>query len=105
VTGLVRFQGNLSGRGGISAAGALSKLRFDGDVTLLDGDTGTSMNAAVTLDGVNWSSFDGIAFGDTTLVNGAATLNSNGGAISLDSLAGGGQDLILPAGVAPAPRR
>ncbi|MFM7072990.1 MAG: autotransporter-associated beta strand repeat-containing protein [Planctomycetota bacterium] len=99
VAGLVRFRGNLSGRGGISAGSSTNKLRFDGDVNLLDGDTGTSMNAAVTLDGVNWSSFDGITFGATTLSTGPATLNSNGSLIAMDSLAGGGQDLILPVGI------
>ncbi|MEY4179831.1 MAG: hypothetical protein RLY70_3405 [Planctomycetota bacterium] len=99
VAGLVRFWGNLSGRGGLTASGSVSKLRFDGDVNLLDGDTATSMGADVTLDGVNWSSYDGVTFDDTTLSGGPVTLNSNGGALLLGSLAGGGQDLILPAGI------
>ncbi|MGE4086351.1 MAG: hypothetical protein AB7H93_25470, partial [Vicinamibacterales bacterium] len=99
VTGLVRFQNTLAGTSGISAPGATSQFRFDGDVTLADGDTATAIAGTVRLDGLNWSSFDGIDFGATTLSGAAVTLNSNGGNIQIASIAGGGQNLALVAGI------
>ncbi len=99
VTGLVDFQGVFGGNSGVSAASGTT-VRFAGDVTLADGDTGSSF-AALALSGpMTWSGYDGLTVtGATTLSGGTVTLDSNGGAISLASLTGGGQDLVLGAGI------
>jgi len=98
VTGLVRFQGPLGANAGLVAL-ADSSLRFDGDVTLGNGDTATSLLGTVQLDGLSFSGFDGLSFGATRLSGGPVTLNSNGGNIALASLIGGGQNLTLAAGI------
>ncbi|MFM8487349.1 MAG: hypothetical protein ACKOCH_13530, partial [Bacteroidota bacterium] len=74
----------------------------DDNVTLTNGNTASSFAGTVTLDGLNWSSFDGITFtGAVTLATGAVSINSNGGNILLSStLAGGNQDLTIAAGTA-----
>ncbi len=99
VTGLVDFQGVFGGNSGVIAASG-STVRFAGDVTLADGDTGSSF-AALALSGpMTWSGYDGLMVtGATTLSGGTVTLDSNGGAISLASITGGGQDLVLGAGI------
>jgi hypothetical protein len=96
VTGVVRFQGTVGGNSGISAPVGTS-LRFDDSVTLGDGDTGTSLAGNVQLDGLTWSSYDGITFGAVTLSGGVVSLNSNGGNISLGSVTGT-QNLTLDSG-------
>ena len=98
VTGLVWFQGSLGANSGLAAL-AGSSLRFDGDVTLGNGDTATSLLGTVQLDGLNFSGFDGLSFGATRLSGGPVTLNSNGGNSALASLIGGGQNLTLAAGI------
>ena len=97
VTGLVRFQNTVAGASGISAAGGTQSMRFDDNVTLADGDTGTQI-VNTQLDGMTFSSFDGLNLGATTLSGGPVTLNSNGSAIAMTTLAGGNQDLTIAAG-------
>jgi filamentous hemagglutinin family protein len=98
VTGLVRFQGTVGANSGLVAAGATSNVRFDQDVTLANGDTGTSLPGNVQLDGLTFSGFDGLTFGATTLSGGPVTLNSNGSGIQIGSLTGA-QNLTLAAGI------
>ncbi|MCX7422813.1 MAG: matrixin family metalloprotease [Planctomycetia bacterium] len=101
-TGLARFMSTVGGGSGIVSTNAGGSTRFDGDVTLTNGDTGSSFAGTTTLDGLNWSGFDGLTFtGAVTMSSGSVSLNSNGGAILLSStLAGGGQDLTIAAGTA-----
>ena len=98
-TGLVDFQGTFAGNSGLSA-GAATSVKFGQDVTLGDGNTATSLAGAVTLDGLNWSGFDGLTIGALTLSTAAVDLNSNGGNVAITSIAGGSQNLSLNAGVA-----
>ena len=65
-TGLVDFQGTFAGNSGLSA-GAATSVKFGQNVTLGNGDTATNLAGAVTLDGLTWSSNDGVTFGATTL--------------------------------------
>ena len=81
-------------------AGAATSVKFGGDVTLGDGDTATNLAGAVTLDGLNWSGYDGLTTGALTLSTAAVDINSQGGNIQFASIAGGSQDLSLNAGVA-----
>src|SRR5262249_39552833 len=83
-TGLVRFQSTLGANSGLTS-GAATNLRFDDNVTLANGDTATTLSGNVTLDGLNWSSFDGITLGAVTLSGGAASLNSNSGALTFNN--------------------
>ena len=98
-TGLVDFQGTFAGNSGL-VAGAATSVQFAGDVTLADGDTATNLAGAVTLDGLNWSGYDGLTTGALTLSTAAVDINSQGGNIQFASIAGGSQDLSLNAGVA-----
>ncbi|MGJ4748995.1 hypothetical protein ACQV5M_21710, partial [Leptospira sp. SA-E8] len=85
---------------GLSSTASGGSTRFDGDVTLADGDTGSSFAGAVQFDGLTWSGFDGLTVtGAATLSGGLVTLNSNGSNILFSStLAGGGQDLAIASG-------
>ena len=98
-TGLVDFQGTFGANSGL-VAGAATSVKFAGDVTLADGDTATNLAGAVTLDGLNWSGYDGLTTGALTLSTAAVDINSQGGNIQFASIAGGSQDLSLNAGVA-----
>ena len=60
-------------------AGAATSVQFAGDVTLADGDTATNLAGAVTLDGLNWSGYDGLTTGALTLSTAAVDINSQGG--------------------------
>ena len=82
VTGLVWFKGTWVGNSGLVAAAGTS-VRFDQDVTLADGDTATNLAGNVTLDGLNWSSYDGIAFGPVTLSADDVSLNSHDGHVGM----------------------
>jgi len=79
VTGLVYFQNTVGANSGLVAQTTTSNVRFDGDVTLGDGDTGTSLPGAVQLDGLTFSGFDGLTLGTVTLSTAGVTLASNGG--------------------------
>ncbi|MBT4877736.1 MAG: hypothetical protein HON48_21360 [Desulfobacula sp.] len=59
-------------------------MRFNDDVTLGNGDTGTTI-VTTQLDGLAWSSYDGTSFGTTT-VSGNSTINSNAGAITFGAV-------------------
>ena len=61
-TGLVRFMSTVGAASGISSTNASGSTRFDGDVTLTNGDTGSTFTGTTTLDGLNWSSFDPLTF-------------------------------------------
>ncbi|MFN5625250.1 MAG: beta strand repeat-containing protein, partial [Planctomyces sp.] len=77
----------------------LGSTQFQQNVTLGDGDTGSSFAGSVNFDGLNWSSYDGLTLGNaTTLSSGAVSLNSNGGAIAFSNTVDGTQKLTLIAG-------
>ena len=62
-TGITSFESTVDGASGITQAGAAGALTFKDNVTLADGDTATSLAGAVTLDGLNWSGYDGLTIG------------------------------------------
>jgi hypothetical protein len=101
-TGLVTFSSTVGGNSGILSSNAGGSTRFNDNVTLANGDTGSSFGGAVTMDGLTWSGFDGLTVtGAATLSTGAVSINSNAGNISFGStLAGGSQDLTIAAGTA-----
>ena len=82
-TGLVDFQGTFAGNSGL-VAGAATSVQFAGDVT--DGDTATNLAGAVTLDGLNWSGYDGLTTGALTLSTAAVDINSQEETSSLQAL-------------------
>jgi len=100
VTGLVRFQGTVGANSGLVSNDSGGSTRFDQDVTLANGDTGSTFAGTVTFDGLNWSGFDGLTVtGAATMSGGPLSLDSNGGNILFSStLAGGSQDLTIAAG-------
>ena len=95
VTGLVSFQGTVGANSGLVSNDNSGATRFDQDVTLANGDTGSDFAGTVTFDGLNWSGFDGLTIGGAATLSGSAvSLDSNGANIDFsDTLAGGGQDL------------
>jgi hypothetical protein len=99
VTGLVYLQGTVAGTSGITAA-AGSSLRFDDNVTLAAGNTGTTLQGLVQLDGLTWSSHNGISMGTVTLSSGSVSLNSNNSALTFTGPVNGSEDLTLTAGTA-----
>ncbi len=98
VTGLVRFSNTLAGASGIQAANAGNQVRFDGNVTLGNGDTGTSI-AAVLFDGLNFSGWGGLSFGATSLSGAAVSVTSNGSSVTFATI-DGAQNLGINAGAA-----
>ncbi len=92
VTGLVRFQGTFDGNSGIQATGGSQSLRFDGTVTLGNGNTATSI-VTTHLAGVSFTGYDGINLGALTLSTGAVTITSNGSAIQTGAITATGQNL------------
>jgi hypothetical protein len=95
VTGLVRFQSTLGANSGLSAA-AGTAVRFDNDVTLANGDTGTNLAGTTQLDGLTFSGFDGLAFNAVVLSGGPVGLVGNGSAVTVDGqLSLNGQPLMV----------
>ncbi|HUT32660.1 MAG TPA: hypothetical protein VNE39_04195, partial [Planctomycetota bacterium] len=97
VTGLVYFQNTVGGNSGLVADAATSNVRFDQDVALASGDTGTNLPGAVQLDGLTFSCFDGLTMGTVTLSTAQVTLNSNGGNVLLGPV-DGGQTFVVNSG-------
>ncbi|MFN9237076.1 MAG: beta strand repeat-containing protein, partial [Planctomyces sp.] len=97
ITGLVWLQGSFAANSGITAF-AGSSVRFNGDVTIADGSVGTTLPGAVTLDGLNWSSFDDVALGTVTLSSAAVSLTTNNGNLTFNGTVNGAQDLSAVAG-------
>jgi filamentous hemagglutinin family protein len=107
-TGDTIFGSTLETASGISADGS---VRFNGDVTLGDGDTDTTLNGDVIFGagGVDIFSADSISFGDTVTdqitmlgpVSIDTTTGAVDGTITFNGLVDGGEDLTLAAGLAP----
>ena len=97
VTGQVHFNSTLAGNSGIVSSGG-SNVRFDGNVSLGNGTTATSLGGISLFNGVAFSGFDGLDFGTLQLATAASSLNSNGSAIQVGSLSGS-QNLTLAAGI------
>ncbi|MBD2742573.1 CHAT domain-containing protein [Coleofasciculus sp. FACHB-1120] len=94
------FNSTLTANSGITATG---DVIFKSNVNLNDGDTATTLNGNVTLDGLTFSAEDGVAFGDTatdkvTLSGGDVTVESINSAIAFNSKIDGTQDLKVNAG-------
>ncbi|HUT36115.1 MAG TPA: filamentous hemagglutinin N-terminal domain-containing protein, partial [Planctomycetota bacterium] len=73
--GDVRFYNTVNANSGIQ--GTSCNVRFDQDVTLGDGDTGTNLPDDVWLDGLTFSGYDDLTFLSLTTAGGSVTLNSN----------------------------
>jgi fibronectin-binding autotransporter adhesin len=84
VTGLVRFQNTLAGNSGITALGTTSNLRFDGNVTLGNGDTGTTLAGTTILDGLTFTGNDGITMNVVNLSTAAVDINTQTGDVNLN---------------------
>ena len=98
-TGATTFDSTVQARSGINAAGPVT---FEGNVTLADGDTGSTFSGLVTSsagsNGNTISGYDGIAFnGGLTLAGGPTTVVSNGSTIGFAGAVSGAESLTLNA--------
>jgi hypothetical protein len=97
-SGATTFNSSVQARSGIVAAGPVT---FDGDVTLGNGDTGSTFTGLVTtggLSGDSISGYGGIAFnGGLALVGGPISVASNGSTLSLGGPVTGAENLTLNA--------
>ncbi|MGD0493403.1 MAG: YDG domain-containing protein [Steroidobacteraceae bacterium] len=97
-SGATTFDSTVQARSGMTAAGPVS---FDGNVTLADGDTGSSFNGLVTSGGSTGntlSGYAGMAFnGGLTVAGGPVIVLSNGSTISFGGPVGGAENLTLNA--------
>ncbi|MFZ9862619.1 MAG: beta strand repeat-containing protein, partial [Gemmataceae bacterium] len=89
VTGLVRFQNTLAGNSGITALGTTSNLRFDGNVTLGNGDTGTNLAGTTILDGLTFTGNDGITLNVVTLSSSDVSIATQTGDVNLNGTING----------------
>ena len=100
-TGLAWFKNTVAGGSGIvsSPGVGLGSTRFDQNVTLTAGDTGSSFDGAVQFDGLSWSGFGGLTVsGPATLSTATLNITSNNGNVVFGSTLNGAQDLGLTAG-------
>ncbi|PLX85212.1 MAG: hypothetical protein C0618_10910, partial [Desulfuromonas sp.] len=100
-SGTTNFDATVETRSGIVGSGT-GAVVFDNDVTLADGDTGSSFTAAVTLgrsgETASFSGFDGLSFaGGINLTDGAVSIVSNGSTLSFGDTVSGAQNLTLNA--------
>ncbi|MEY8875028.1 MAG: YDG domain-containing protein, partial [Leptothrix sp. (in: b-proteobacteria)] len=97
-SGATHFADTVATRSGMSAAGPVS---FDHDVSLGNGDTGSTFNGLVSSGGSSGnhiSGFDGLAFNaGLALTGGPVTVASNGSTLSLGGAVSGSQALTLDA--------
>ena len=97
-TGATTFDGTVQARSGMSATGPVT---FDANVTLTNGDTGSTFTGLVTTGGSTGntiSGFGGIAFnGGLTLAGGPISVVSNGSTLSFGGPVTGAEDLTLNA--------
>jgi len=100
--GTTNFNSTVQANSGIDAADG-SNVVFNGNVTLGNGDTGTTLSGDVTLNGVTFSGHDGIAFGDAlsdqlTLAGVAVNVNSNNSDLNFNGLVDGNTTLTTNSG-------
>src|SRR5690606_19621057 len=97
-TGTTTFAGTVATRSGISASG---DVEFEDDVTLGNGDTGSTFDGLVTTggaDGNTLSGHDGVTFnGGLALTGGPVEVRSNGSTLHFGDTVSGAQDLLLNA--------
>jgi hypothetical protein len=97
-SGATTFSSTVQARSGMTAAGAVT---LDGNVTLGDGDTGSTFTGLVTTGGSagnTISGYDGIAFnGGLTLTGGPVSVISNGSTLALGGPVTGAENLTLNA--------
>ena len=106
-TGNTRFYSTVQTASGISATDTAATVQFDDNVTIGAGNTGSTFNGNVTLNGLTFTSNGGldVTFGDAATdqvlsAGGDVTIdiNSGGGGaagLTVRGLVDGGQDLIL----------
>ena len=96
--GVTVFDSTVQARSGISAAGPVT---FDGNVTLGDGDTGSTFNGLVTAGGSSGntiSGYGGLTFdAGLALTGGPVSVVSNGSNITLGGPVSGAESLTLNA--------
>jgi len=97
-TGTATFSNTLATRSGITTAGAVN---FNNNVTLGDGNVGSSFTGVATLGGSGGntvSGFDGLSFnGGLAVTGGAVSVASNGSTLALGGPVTGAQILTLNA--------
>lgn len=100
-SGANNFDDAVVTRSGITSSGS-GAVSFANDVTLGDGDTGSTFAGAVTLgragETTQVSGYDGLTFsGEINLIDGASEIISNGSTIAFGDAVSGAQDLTLNA--------
>jgi filamentous hemagglutinin family protein len=97
-SGTTTFDSTVQTRSGITAAGPVV---FDGNVTLGDGNTGSTFTGLVTSGGTTGNTitgYDGIAFdGGLTLAGGPVSVTSNGSTLNFGGPVSGAETLTLNA--------
>ena len=97
-SGATTFDSTVQTRSGITAAGPVT---FDGNVTMADGDTGSTFTGLVTSGGSSGntlSGYGGIVFdGGLAVAGGPVSVISNGSTISFGGAVGGAENLTLNA--------
>ncbi|MBN2508967.1 MAG: hypothetical protein JXB03_01780, partial [Spirochaetales bacterium] len=96
-TGLVHFQGGLETNSGIDIDGP---VRFSGNVVLGAGDTATTLDGDVTVDGVSIQSGRNITFGGNVVLSTAAvsiSTTANNGNIVFNGTINGDRDITVSA--------
>ncbi|NQT85274.1 hypothetical protein HQ560_00830, partial [bacterium] len=102
LSGNADFQGAITGNSGIAAQPG-TVVDFANDVTLGNGDTGTTLPGTVNFGGtgtapLDFEGFDGLAFGTLNFTTQSARLDSNAGDIGVTTLNPNSRDLTLASG-------
>ncbi|HPM83289.1 MAG TPA: lectin-like protein, partial [Candidatus Anammoximicrobium sp.] len=102
-TGNTRFYGTVQTASGISATDTTATVQFDGNVTIGAGNTASTFNGSVTLDGLTMNAGRDVTFGNAaasdqvTLSGGAVAVNTtaNNGNLTFNAKIDGAQSLTL----------
>lgn len=101
-TGTTAFQGALTTASGITQAGTAGTVTLGGNADIGAGDTATTFNGNVVLDGLLFSSDGAVTFGDAaadtlTLQTGDVTIETTGAGdtLTVNAATDGPRDLIL----------
>ncbi|MEK7995479.1 MAG: hypothetical protein AAB403_16890, partial [Planctomycetota bacterium] len=82
-TGTTEFQNTVATASGITQAGTAGTITFRNNVNVGNGDTNTTFNANVVLDGLTFTAADPVTFGDA----GADTLTISAALVTVDTSA------------------
>ena len=102
-TGTTEFQATLVTASGITQAATAGALTFRDDVSISAGDTASTFNADVTLDGLTFTANGGVTFGNTsgdqvTLSTGPVTVATSDDDVTFRAEVVGAQVLTVNAG-------